>query len=372
MAKMGGPFIPFPQDIIDLFDGERGRTALGFYMRLLCRVYLEPVEDPETDWVGAYVHCSIGDVVKLLGGSGHIRKTIIPFWTAIGVFEIADNGAIYLPMYYRKGDAYIQPLKMSRDIASLKQAHGETKSKQIEMEKTIADLLELLSNQREVITIPETGHRSNSTGDRSISPVTGFSVSLLSSRSEKISLSVLQKIISVFYQGVGKKRVSGAEREAAVAVIRSLEKDGFSDYEIAFAVDWTIKPGNTREKPHSFKIIFSTIGAAVEALEKMDRKVQQEATVVEAKQSREDQYENEQAAKEAMVKQKEAMDTEERLQLHEQALTELRDLGVYKEDMITDVLITIQENAILAKGDNNLTDVEDDTRLNGAAEGETS
>jgi precorrin-3B methylase len=44
---------------------------------------------------------------------------------------------------------------------------------------------------------------------------------------------------------------------------------------------------------------------------------------------------------------KEAMSPEEREELRAKALEELREMGIYNDDMITDVLIGIQENNIL-------------------------
>jgi len=274
-------------------------------------------------------------------------------------------------MYYKKGDAYIQPLKMQKEITMLKEVSGKTQSKQIEMEKTIQHLLDLLSNRREVITAPRahSGREMAPLWARN-GPTVGAAVSLLSSRFKKIPLSVVDKVVSVFYRGIGKSRISSVERKASQKTFRKLQNDGFSDYEIAFAVDWTIKPGNVSEKMRSFGIISSTIGNAVEVLRKMEEKEAREEEVAQEQVSETEQRENEAAEIKVLEEIKAAMTTEDQQALRDQALAELHSLGVYKADMITDILVSIQENTILRKKISDSTDKDDAERLKDVTEDE--
>lgn len=171
----------------------------------------------------------------------------------------------------------------------------------------------------------------------------------------------------MFYQGIGKRRISRAEREAALRLFQSLRKDEFSDYEIAFAVDWTIKPENTREKPHSFGILSSTIGSAVEVLEKSQAREDQQEAMADQQEVKHERQAEEKAAREDMAKIKESMSPADRTKLRDCALEELQDLGVYEESMISDVLISIHENQILKREQENLTATEQETRLTDTA-----
>jgi len=361
MAKMAGPFIPLPKEVIDLLSQEKGKS-LQYYVIMLSECYLQTVEDTDTEWVGARINNSQRDIMSKIGGGSNVRLTVFPRWEELGLVERVDGG-FYLTRYYRKGDAYIQPLKMQKEIGELRQAHGETKNRQIEMEKTIQHLLDLLSNRREVISAPRASQRRDSRLPEARSaPPRGAATSLLSHRSKKITLSVMNKVISIFYAGIGKSRISSVERNASQKGFRSLQKDGFSAYEIAFAVDWTIKPGRVTEKMRSFGIISSTIGEAVEQLNKLEEKADREEVAAQNEVSDAERRENEAAEKELMLSTKDAMPQEDRAALRDQALEALREMGVYNEDMITDILIGIQENQILRERSGSSTDNEEPER----------
>ena len=329
---------------------------MKYYMLMLSESFLEVDDDTDTEYVGAYIHETERGLIRKLGGSGNIRDKIFPRLRKLGVLG-TKNGSFYLLKYYRKGDDYTQPRVIRKEINKLKEVQGKWQTKQIaleksqtEMEKTIQDLLGLLSTQREVITSPRTGYRCimhrlpvhNA-------PVTGAAVSLYSIDQKDLSLSLLNKLVSVFYTGIGQSRISATERANSIDVYRRLEKDGFTPYEIAIAVDWTITPGNTTAKIRSFGILSSTISQALKAVAEVQDREDEAQEQAEAENTEKQEKQDEQLEREKLVALKNNMSQDERVELREEALSDLRELGVYQENMITDILISIQENEILRK-----------------------
>ncbi len=349
-AKMAGPFVPVPLEVIRTLAKE-SRGHLSYYVVMLAECFLETDEDNGTEWCGAYVHDSVRAIIGKLGGSGNLRSRIFPRWKELELVEIR-RGSFYILKYYKKGDAYIQPLRMNQEIGKLKTAQGETALKQKElegtqkeMEGTIQNLLALLS---------EKGANSASTRRevclveaRSV-PLRGPAVSLLDLDQKKIPLKGRDKLISVFYRGIGQNRISKAERVKCYAILKNLEED-FTPEEIAMAIDWTINPKNTTQKIRSFGILSSTISQAVEAQEKMLQAQEAAEEKVQEETSRETQKLDETAERERHEGVKLDMPEKQRAELRNAALEELREMGVYQESMITDILIGIQENAILRK-----------------------
>lgn len=72
--------------------------------------------------------------------------------------------------------------------------------------------------------------------------------------------------INSFYASLGQKRISKKERERAIEVYDSLKKEGFTEEEISFAVEWTI---NNVKDARSFAILEHTIGQALSEKEKI-------------------------------------------------------------------------------------------------------
>ncbi len=338
MPKMAGPFVPLPKEVIDLFDTEPG-ASLAYYVKMLSKCYLEIVEETGTQWVGALVHHSQRDITKKLGGSQHIRYRLIPRWVKVGVLEIQPDGSIFLPMYYKKSDAYIQPLKMQKEINNLKEVFGVQQVKQTEMENTITNLLDLLSNRR----VDHTSPRARS------GLATRAAGSLYSIDLKRSSLSVMNKVISIFHSGIGQKQISGSVRGNSIKVFQKLEKEGFTPYQIALAVDWTIIPENVSAKIRSFGIIATTISQAIAAMEQAEEKELQAEEVVQLEAAKKSGQLDEAAERERLDQVRESMPAKELTDLKAAALAELDNLGIYDKGMISQVLITIQENQILRK-----------------------
>ncbi len=152
--------------------------------------------------------------------------------------------------------------------------------------------------------------------------------------------------VKLFYTGIGQKRISKVKRENGDSVLQELQKEGFSSEDIQFAIEWTLKPGNTKDKIHDFKIIFHTIGQALSAREAG----QQAADVAQKEAARVEAEEEEQKRLEGEIQEmRSKMAKDELLNLREQAEKEIRESGEYKEQFITDMLITAKENEILRR-----------------------
>jgi len=77
------------------------------------------------------------------------------------------------------------------------------------------------------------------------------------------SLKDLSLLVNMFYNVIGQSKISKQKRERAEKNIRELTEDGFSQEDIIFAINWTIK--NAKEKPYDFALIKDTIGQAMAA-----------------------------------------------------------------------------------------------------------
>ena len=82
----------------------------------------------------------------------------------------------------------------------------------------------------------------------------------------------------------------------------------------------------------------------MEAAEEKAIQAEQEASVKDAEQER---IAAEAANRERMLEIKAAMSPEDREALRAEALSQIRESGIYQESLITDILLEIQENQIL-------------------------
>ncbi len=86
-------------------------------------------------------------------------------------------------------------------------------------------------------------------------------------KEESLKDSLSLDPVKLFYTGIGQQKISKTKRERGNSVLQELQKEGFSTEDIQFAIEWTLKPGNTKEKVHDFSIISHTIGQALAARE---------------------------------------------------------------------------------------------------------
>ena len=165
-------------------------------------------------------------------------------------------------------------------------------------------------------------------------------------RSLKIDLS-LTNTVDLFYKGIGQKDIAKRKREKAEKDIEELIEDGFSQEDIIFAINWTIK--NAKEKPYDFALIKDTIGQAMAAKKEIEL---EEQKITERDQKRAKQIEEEKKLEEERKKiesYKESLSPEQRSELREKVLNEIKKSGTIKRELIGQPLIDAKENEILRK-----------------------
>ena len=162
----------------------------------------------------------------------------------------------------------------------------------------------------------------------------------------KDSLSIAE-IVDLFYKGIGQENITKQKRERAEKNIEELAEDGFSQEGIIFAINWTIK--NAKEKPYDFALIKDTIGQAMTSKKEIEAEEQKN---LEREQNRAKQLAEEKKLEEEREKikaYKESLPPEQRSELRENALSEIKKLGTIREELIGQPLIEAKENEILKK-----------------------
>ena len=153
-------------------------------------------------------------------------------------------------------------------------------------------------------------------------------------------------LIKLFYTGIGQQRISKTKRERGDSVFQELQKEGFSPEDIQFAVEWTLKPGNTKEKVHDFSIIPHTIGQALAARD-ADKVAAESAR---KKAARAEAAEEEQRRLEDEIKDLRSKLSEAKLaDLRKQAEKEIAQTDGIKKEFINEPLIVAKENEILRR-----------------------
>jgi len=160
----------------------------------------------------------------------------------------------------------------------------------------------------------------------------------------KDSLSI-DEIVDLFYKGIGQKDIAKRKREKAENDIKELTEDGFSQGDIIFAVNWTIK--NAKEKPYDFALIKDTIGQAMTAKREMELEEQKIAEMEEKKAKQMEEEKKFEEEKGKIQSYKKSLSPEQRSELREKALEEIKKSGTIKQELIGQPLIDSKENEIL-------------------------
>jgi hypothetical protein len=156
-----------------------------------------------------------------------------------------------------------------------------------------------------------------------------------------------EKIISMFYKGIGQERISAMKREKARKVYKKLRTDDFTPEEIAFAVQWTLD--NANEKPYDFALIPSTIGQALAVKVKAERRETAEEERQKEADSEQEKLERQEKERDDWEFYKAELPEEEREELKQRAIQEIGDSEEFPAEFISDVLIVIKENDILRR-----------------------
>jgi hypothetical protein len=155
----------------------------------------------------------------------------------------------------------------------------------------------------------------------------------------------LREIISGFYKRIGQARVPKAKRERAEKIIQELLAEGYSLENIQFAAQWT--PDNAKEQLYDFSILEHTIEQAMAVKKKIEAREQRSRELEQAAEL--DRIENEQmeADREKAEAHKSKLDEDQREELRDRALKEIRSTDGIKEDFISEALVASKENEIL-------------------------
>jgi len=233
---------------------------------------------------------------------------------------------VYLPDDILAGRVKMTRLKMSRVKMNSVQSEP-SKSGQNE------------TGQNEPTSMKNVMNIEDSSGGFKMSRVKMSPIKYSIKNNNKNTLSPDQ-LIGTFYKGIGQERISKKKRESALAIAKELQEGGFKAEDIEYAIKWTIK--NAKEKPYDFAILNHTIGQAIVDKEKEQKREEIQQEIVAEQESLEQEAD-------AMRERKEDMPKNERRQLREQALNEIKADRNIKADFITEPLIESKENEILKR-----------------------
>lgn len=358
MPKMAGPWIPLPEEVIFLLEKETP-LCMRLYILMLAHFYIEEVHDTDGVWVAGRIHATKYRIAKKVSNSrGYFGIEIWPRWTEIGIIEMRDGG-IYLPMYYKKGDTYLQPAVIRKELQELKTRQVKMESKSGDMQKTIQNLLIALGETTETSKILENSEQPaechHDSDDRSaivnrplsdrIRSLSDRPVSFKVFKDLKISLSDVNKLISGFYKKIGVSRISKPVRDKAIASFKKLQEAGFKPEEIAYALEWI--PENATEPVKHFGIVAHMIDQAIAAMKEELAKAEAEESQAEERQKAEEVRERESAELQTLKEYKAKLSDAKRQKLREKALEKLNNTPGIKADYISEPLVEVMENNVI-------------------------
>lgn len=153
------------------------------------------------------------------------------------------------------------------------------------------------------------------------------------------------QIIDLFYKSIGQTKISKVKRERAKKCFEELIQDGFTNDDIQFAIEWSLK--NMKEKPYDFSIIKDTISQAMAQKDKIQKEQKLQIEKEISKTQKEEQDEKEAIERENIIAIKQNLSSTERSELRSRALELIRNTEGIKENFITEVLIEAKENEML-------------------------
>jgi len=157
----------------------------------------------------------------------------------------------------------------------------------------------------------------------------------------------LHKIVTLFYKGIDQEKISKQKRERAKNNIKELLSEGFTEEDIIFAVKWTLE--NSKEKPYDFSLIKDTIGQAMAAKKEIETKEAKRIENERLKAQKEEDEKRTVEIQEKIKEHKENLNKDQKSELREKALEEIRKTKGIKEEFITELFIEAKENEIIRK-----------------------
>lgn len=297
--RMGGRFYVMPYEVHDkLAELE----LIDFYACVLRHAIIEEDWATNTIWVLGKFQSSVQQIARWRNKSRSHTRILLKKLKDASLIVTDDYTSYKLPMYKKQQDEGVR----AADIHLLNK-------KVEELEALVRDSL---GNVK--MPIPK-----------------GDNIIVLSR----------EKIISVFYKGIGQDRISGTKRDKARKVYKKLRADKFTREEITFAVQWTLE--NATEQPYDFALLLDTIGQAVAAKREADSREEDAAGRQKEIDTEREEREKEESESDEWEFYKAELSDEERQELRARAAKELADSGEYPDQFISDILIGIRETQIL-------------------------
>lgn len=342
----------YPEVVMRLRNDVTGYAARWVYIILISVFQVEEDWGSDPDWIAGIVKTTKSEIMRNSGVGGKGRGGFQKAWQNLldaGLVVEQPDKTFLVPFFKKKRYDSISPREVRERFMRLEELHkddlhgiGETQKSSISEPDETPPKGQNLGTQDTKVTSESTkvtSERSTVTSERSPHIIIGSE--------NKKTLSLVYTVINIFYKGIGQEKISKEKRERGKKVFQKLRKDGFSDEDIAFAVEWTLK--NAKEEPYDFSIIEHTIGQAKAARERKEaenREIEERERAREEEQAKQERYDKE---RQEIEDYKESLSPEERMQLREEAEGELRESPEVNDEFINDMLIDIKENEILRR-----------------------
>lgn len=297
--RMGGRFYVTPYEVHDKLAA---LDLIEFYACVLRHAIIEEDWETNTVWVLGKFQSSVQQIARWRNKSRSHTRILLKKLKDASLIVTDDYTSYELPTYKKKQDEGIR----ASDI------HLLTRKLQ-ELEALVRDSL-----PQGKMPIP---------------------------KGENIIVLSRERIISIFYQGIGQDRISGKKREKARLVYKKLRADKFTREEITFAVQWTLE--NANDQPYDFALLLDTIGQAVAAKKEADSREEDAADRQKEIDTEREEREKQESESDEWEFYKAELADKERQELRARATKELADSGEYSDQFISDILIGIKETEIL-------------------------
>lgn len=314
-GRMGGRFYVKPYAVHDKLLNLKQGDLNTVYDSILRNAVIAENWYTEGAWVSGKFQTNVRQIAGWLGKGSSYTRILLNRLIKANLVAVAADGSYELPMYKQKKDAAIRPSDIHAIREKLDQLEKQAEARDKKMENFI------------------NGATSSPDAEKPSEKKEG----------EVIHLSG-DKIISVFYRGIGQSRIGAKKREKARKEYKALRGD-FTPEEVSFAVKWTLE--NAREKPYDFALIQDTIGQALATRQRTGNREQEAAAQQKAVDKEHEERERQESERDEWMFYKAEMPPKEYEELREKAIAALTVSGEYATEFVSDILIEIKETEIL-------------------------
>ena len=380
--RMGGRFFVVPYEVDDKLGKIKGEGAWKIYRKILRHAIIEE-EGWETDslWITGRFRASSSSIIKMANMS---RATFYRAWPELlesGLVEEKENGFYALPFYKKRGDSPITESQLNAMISRIhsledhigkltglvssllrKRDSGEGQKSVSQKQTKVSDDETEVSQKQTKVSQKQTKVSQNwgtsSDLDRGIDPVPP-------PPGPGGPIEEVQEICHSEEEEGGGGGISGSEEEDRQYLIDQLTDKGVYASTAAKLVD---KYGGKRildniklvDRERSQGVRFESVGGVLVSRIKKDHAGSQERQGAAKRKKQEEEEETRRLEEEAKREEeerragqieayRESMSEEDRQKLHDQAVAEIEESGKFKKAFITDLLVKIKENEIIAR-----------------------